>query len=87
MFSVETRLPAVATHCIGCPSGGGSSAVRIAVAIVLVVVGIAVVVAFQRQDRKERQGIAEPRAASLLVAIGRAVGILLIVIGILTAVV
>ncbi|MDQ2727801.1 MAG: hypothetical protein M3Y91_08065 [Actinomycetota bacterium] len=79
-------LSASDSHCIGCPAGGSSGAAAIIVGLLLVLVGGAALVVSQRRDRRERRDDPTPRAASLVVTLGRAVGILALLIGLLTAI-
>lgn len=79
-------LPASGSNCIGCPGGGGSGAAAIIVGILLVLAGATALVISQRRDRRDRHDDPSPRAASLAVTCGRALGILAVLIGLLTAI-
>ena len=82
----SASVSASGSHCIGCPAGGSSGAAAIVIGIAVVVVGVALLALSQRRDRRDRQGDPTPRAASLLVTCGRAIGVLAVLIGLLTAI-
>ncbi len=79
--AATAELPASGSHCIGCPGGGGSGVSATLIGIVVVLVGALVI--SQRRNRRERNRQPDPRAASLKVTCGRAIGTLALLIGLL----
>ncbi len=74
------------SHCIGCPGGGANGTGAIIVGIALVLAGVAALVISQRRAGCDRQRDPSPRAASVAVTLGRALGVLAVLIGLLTVI-